>query len=273
MKKIALIIALCSFFWAEAQDSTVNVSSSNNSEFMPVKGDIGVGFKVSLLSITNFTNPSSSNANEAFLRYFLSESTAVRARLGLSYSRRSDENWVTRDGASEPWDQVRDQQIRHIASHRIALGLEKRPAKLRSKSDRIQGYYGGSAILGYQSTTGSITYGNGMARGNVAPTSTSNFNAGFSGQARNRLTSFNTGHVITGGVRGFVGAEIFIMKNFSASFEVGTNLLYTFQSREFQNFERFTTELETYSTITDRSGSFSTETDNLDGALVLMLYF
>lgn len=249
----------------------------SEESMLPESGTIGLGYNVGSLlrtagnlfygSSTN-NNHFVNNDNTIFAKYYLSESMAVRAQVRIGVGSGNFSHWVAQDGSTNPWVQVEDQFSQNTQNHSIGLGLE-----FRRGSERLQGYYGGSAIFGFSQDKGEYTYGNAMNRANGNPTYTSNFNNGSTTSGSDRVTSYTSGNGMSIGARGFIGSEFFLKKYLAIGAEFGWGAYYNTGMTGTETRERFTTELETYNVEFERNGGLTIDTDSFDGAVFLIAYF
>ncbi len=249
----------------------------SEESMLPESGTIGLGYNVGSLlrtagnlfygSSTN-NNHFVNNDNAIFAKYYLSESMAIRAQVRIGVGSGNFSHWVAQDGGTNPWVQVEDQFSQNTQNHSIGLGLE-----FRRGSERLQGYYGGSAIFGFSQDKGEYTYGNAMNRANGNPTYTNNFNNGSTTSGSDRVTSYTSGNGMSIGARGFIGSEFFLKKYLAIGAEFGWGAYYNTGMTGTETRERFTTELETYSVEFERNGGLSIDTDSFDGAVFLIAYF
>ena len=132
---------------------------------------------------------------------------------------------------------VKDTWTRSSTGIVIGGGIEKRKGK-----GRLQGFYGGEALLSYQATTTDrYTYGNALTQNptddqpDVNPGDatystnwgTNNLNGVFNqnaGVTSARLLNSKVGESIGLGIRGFIGAEYFFMPKMSIGGEFGWGL-------------------------------------------------
>ena len=175
----------------------------------------------------------------------------------------------------------------------LAAGIEMRKGKTR-----LQGYYGGEAGLYLNMGREKFTYGNalvasttGSAQVNVSAaddfTGASNVNAsapiqGITGSAR--ATEIKNGTTISFGVRGFIGAEYFVLPKMSIGGEFGWGLGLSSTGKSKTTWESVggPATAPTVGTTTiegSKNGGFGLDTDGNNsvwgptGSLRLNLYF
>ncbi len=125
----------------------------------------------------------------------------------------------------------------------LGAGLEQRRG-----STRLQGYYGAMAMLSYGGGRTSYTYGDGKAEGN--------------------LTEEKDGSTIGFGVRGFIGAEYFVLPKISIGGEFGWGL--GFHSMSAGSSTVLDADLQEVTEKTESSSGFGIDTDNSSMGLAPM---
>ncbi len=230
MKKtlaIALAFGVASAF---AQDLT----SKKGEPILPEAGDwaIGVDAAPFLNYAGNMLNGNTSNAapemnflagNSAILgKMFKDEKTAYRAGIRLGFGSMKTQGLPDQDGytGAPPTPTVTD--VMKVSQRNIALtaGMEMRRGKTR-----LQGYYGAEAGLALGGSKTTYTYGNAYSSTNPAPTIW-DFNTGTQGAAASRTTESKAGGTFGIGIRGFIGAEYFILPKMSIGGEFGWGLVF-----------------------------------------------
>ena len=236
MKKSVLALALAfGVTTAFAQDLT----SKKGEPILPEAGDWGLG--VDATPFINFAgnlfnNSTSNNApswnfltsNQTISgKYFTDEKTAYRGAIRLGFGSTTYKNYVTQDISgtpSNPPATVLDE--RKVSENGIGLsaGIEMRRGKTR-----LQGYYGGELGIFFGGTKETYTYGNAAdaTTNGLDPTSTDwnspkaggGYNTLFSGVGRR--TEWKGGSTMQIGLRGFIGAEYFILAKISVAGEFG----------------------------------------------------
>ena len=297
MKKSVLALAMAfGVTGAFAQDLT----SKKGEPFLPEAGDWSIGIEAApflnyagqMLSTAGASSPSFNflAGNQSILgKMFKDEKTAYRAgiRLGFGGSKESAE--VTKlyaDPAAAPTSYTfpsRPEMVinEHKTSTRniaITGGIEMRRGKTR-----LQGFYGGELGFGIAGRTQKYTYGNAL----VAATSTTpgvgvaaadNFNGNVTstavsqGQAGDaRMTERKDNKSMTFGLRGFIGAEYFIIPKISIAGEFGwglglTKFGATKTTYEMRGMSSSATaqSVGTIEVEGQKSGNWSFDTDNLN---------
>jgi len=243
---VATAIAL-GLFTANAQDLT----SKKGEPILPEEGDWGLGINATpfLDYIGNFFGKTASNtapdwefltSNQTIVgKYFKDATTAYRAaiRLGLTNSTTKK---LTEDRSylppSPPPSNLAPEAIKTVENSAkysttkigISAGLE-----LRKGKTRLQGFYGGEVGLFFGSRKDVYTYGNALNPSgnppvivdaikdnidgtNIESTIIANYQIGSA-----RVTERKTSGIFQFGIRGFIGAEYFILPKISIGGEFG----------------------------------------------------
>ncbi|MCA6364864.1 MAG: hypothetical protein IM638_17670 [Bacteroidetes bacterium] len=286
MKKSTLIVAALAFgvTSAFAQDLT----SKKGEPILPEAGDwaIGVDATPFLDYFGNFIGGNGSNygtANWAFTnpfamitgKMFVSPNMAYRGMLRIGFGSETMKNFVTDDASTAtPPATVTDEM--KVSGNFIGLGggLEWRRGKTR-----LQGYYGGMAMVMFGGGKTSYSYGNAFSSTNTTPTTTSDFLTGTSAAAGSRITEDKSGSTLGFGVRGFIGAEYFVLPKLSVGGEFGWGLALSRTGDGEQTVESWNgTAATSTTTKTAGGGSFGVDTDNANfgmapGALFIHFHF
>lgn len=288
MKKSVLALALAfGVTTAFAQDLT----SKKGEPILPEAGDWGLGidatpflsYAKSFIGAGAGTSAPTWNAltSTPFTitgKYFVDEKTAYRGAVNLGFSSQKWSNIVT-DDASTATPPATKEDTKSTSGNTIGLsgGIEMRKGKTR-----LQGYYGGEVALGIWGTHDKYTYGNAFSTTNTNPTSTTNWstvpNAGT--PSGSRTTDNKNGSTFTFGVRGFVGAEYFIMAKMSIGGEFGWGLGFTSTGEGSSTTESWNgTGTTTTTNKTGKSSAFSLGADTKNsyfgptGSLRFNMYF
>jgi len=293
MKKQILTIALAftSVMALNAQEMSLTsedgsggnsgaISSKKGMSILPESGDMAVGIDAvpflnfmgnSLNNSTNNTvfNNFTTNNQTIYGKYFLSDASAVRARIRIGYNNAVDKNLVDDNDDPDPEKFVEDK--RAISAMQVVLGGGY---EMRRGKGRVQGYYGGEAVFGYGSGKTKYTYANEYRPANTTPTTTDNFDQGTTFQAASRTLETKQGNTIMFGARGFFGAEYFFAPKMSIGAEFGWGLNFSTTGNGESTSEGWTgTEAEEVTTETANGRDINLDTDNASGAIVLMLHF
>ncbi|MCE3259049.1 MAG: hypothetical protein K0S12_690 [Bacteroidetes bacterium] len=310
-KSIALVALAFGVSSAFAQDLT----SKKGEPMLPEAGDWGVAIDATpfLTYAGHFfgktSNPATpswnffTNSQTITGKYFQDASTAYRGSLRIGLQSASTRSMVT-DRAQATNTTVTfptaDPMVENVWKRSnttigLAAGIEKRKGKTR-----LQGFYGGEAGIYMAMQKDKYTYGNALTPTSgtvigVGVTSaddfgTGNYNSaapiqGINGDAR--ATEVKAGTVFSFGVRGFIGAEYFILPKMSLGGEFGWGLgisstgksRTTWESRGTSNAPGSTQTTGTTEIEGAKNGGFWLDTDNKNsvwgptGSLRLALHF
>jgi hypothetical protein len=244
MKKTLALAFAFGVASAFAQDLT----SKKGEPILPEAGDWSIGIDASpFLNYAGnlFSGATSSNGAPTwnFLnnnytiigKMFKDEKTAYRGILRIGLNSASYKNNVDKDFATAPTfpattEQVEDKLKMGQTFVGLGGGIEMRRGKTR-----LQGYYGGDAMFWMSSSKATMTYGNvmsstGTASQTTTPNSTDWGTLNWStlapgsiseGASGSRTTSWKSGSTIGLAVRGFIGAEYFVLPKISIGGEFG----------------------------------------------------
>ena len=303
MKKSVLALAMAfGVTTAFAQDLT----SKKGEPILPEAGDWGIAVDATpfLNYAGNMFGKSANNTapifnflagNNAILgKYFKDEKTAYRLGINIGYASHSATNLIDQNNftGTGQTPQVTDKCVVKSTGFGLTGGMEMRKGKTR-----LQGYYGGELGLYFGSSKQTYTYGNvyglsGSAGTSTDPTSTA-WSVGSNGApvatgtyaaqtAGGRATLDKTGTNIQFGVRGFVGAEYFILPKMSLGGEFGWGIGIDRTGAGSSTVEAIYTagsNATTQTTKTGTKGAFVVGTDNRNsffgptGSLRLNMYF
>ena len=210
---------------AFAQDLT----SKKGEPYLPEAGDRAISFDAApfLTYAGNLFNGSTAVNGSPSVNYvsnmpwgivgkmFKDEKTAYRAMLRIGMGSTTWENFVMQDGQADPNVTVMDEK--KTSTHNVLLGggLEMRRGKTR-----LQGYYGGMIWISLGGSKSTYTYGNDFSTTNTSPTGT-DFTTMTSGPMVTRTADSKAGSTFGFGLRGFLGAEYFILPKISVGAEYG----------------------------------------------------
>ena len=248
---IALVFAAGSVF---AQEETKKERGNKDfSEILPHAGDFALGLDMayfiksihgSIMQPTAVNNPTvmapqqwqRSFGSDFFGKYFLTNKSALRARLGIRIDNFTEREFVADDVANllNPLgnDPITMEQTVDVWKQRntmIELGIGY---EYRRSLWRVQGYVGGEVFGGIVPRRDYFEYGNPMTATNQAPTTTSWWDAG--GNPVN-MDPLGTGSYrgldsktfgFTAGAAAFIGADLFICRNVSIGAEFNLEARY-----------------------------------------------
>lgn len=188
-------------------------------------------------SVIGLNNPTMS----IFGKYFLTDQTALRLNVGIGINSTTKSAYVTDDAAvaEDPLsvDLVEDTYKLRESGMSVAIGYE-----WRRGGKRLQGFWGGQAILAHSNNKHFFGYGNAITEINQNPTSinwTSAPSLSDNIGGNSRLLMQSDGRSWTYGVGGFVGVEYYIAPKISIGCEMSLNLLWTTGGKKYQKSERF----------------------------------
>lgn len=283
----------------QAQDEPLAASSPTKPAkpvtiYTPQAGDIGLSVDLLAPIMTYVGNMFNDNTNNVFpttfsgpnysgnvsvsVRYFLWDDMALRAALSVNNVSATTKAYVTDDAAraANPLsiDLVTDSRTVINNDAYLALGIE-----LRRGYKRLQGFYGGQLIGGFQSQTTKYAYGNAITSLNQAPSqafpSTPLNNVG--GNSRLLTTNTALGRDFLIGVGGFVGLEYFILPKLAVGGEVNLSLMAIFGGQEYEKSERYNASSAKVEENTRLASPGSTtwvlNTHQVGNGIYLALYF
>lgn len=296
MKKQLLIVMLSGLvvtaFGQDTETAPAAKKSSSSSEpmvnkkghvILPEAGDIGIGMDAvpffryagNLMNANTNNSPNTGFArvqestiqNTLYGKYYLKDNMAIRARLRIGHTTNTTNAQVREDGIgfNVPDAFVSDERTQKINQNAVGAGVE-----FRRGHNRLQGYYGGEAIVSWGNTKDSISYGNDLSQSNATPTSTNflglNNNAG-------RVLSRESNQIFGWGVRAFGGVEYFIAPKISIGAEFGWGLQVTNRKNNKTTYERYTLEYEVYTIEDGNTSTINLDTDNFDGSINVFFHF
>lgn len=230
MKKaiISLTFVFAAVAFANAQDLT----TKKGFTILPEAGDYVIGFNAVpvvdfFLNVVNIqVNTGQTSQHPGYVggfnqvlvgKYFLEDLKAIRVKLAINTASAKGSTFFDNpvdvfNGVAEPGE-VED--ISKVGNSNIILGggLE-----LRRGHNRLQGFYGGEAFLGFASNSVHNTWAvemnqdaitNGYLNGDGTPV------------AAGRILDQTSGMAITFGLRGFAGVEYFFAPKISVAAEFG----------------------------------------------------
>lgn len=219
--------------FSDAGNNTINATD--------VGGVPSIGFPVA----PGLQNPTIS----IFGKYFLTDQTALRLNVGIGIGSKTQRGYAPDDAAlvADPLSvaQVEDSYKYRSTGFSLAAGYE-----WRRGGKRLQGFWGGQAVVAYSNSKHFFNYGNAITEINQTPSPTSTvWDNPVSGQTvptlnpnignNSRLLQQNDGRSWTYGVGGFVGVEYYIAPKIAIGCEMSLNLLWTTEGKSLQKSERF----------------------------------
>lgn len=253
-KKVLLLATVFAATTTFAQDLT----SKKGEPMMPESGDWAISFDAApflnyfgqMLSNAGATSPTVgySNGYPWAIRgkMFKDEKTAYRAGIRLGFGNNkwtmmtddASDNMSTPAGYPTPSPEVEDIYTKSYNGIVLSGGMEMRRGKTR-----LQGYYGGEILIGMMGTKYAFEYGNAINTNTDATAvdgsngsnfgmvidmdgdgvgDDDNFTNDFAGNTARRTETKMSSMMI--GLRGFIGAEFFILPKISIGAEYGWGL-------------------------------------------------
>jgi len=293
MKKTMLFFAagLCLAGTAISQDDSV-YTNKNGEAMLPASGDWAIGFDAApflnyagnLLN-SNATSPTADwidvNTMDITGKMFVDANTAYRLRVRLGFGSGSWTNKVQNDkavfDAGQAGNLVVDDVVDDVLKYSynaitFGAGMEKRRG-----SGRIQGVYGGEALISLGGGKNTYTYGNDFS--DDYATTTTDWGTNINGNER--TTEDNPGGTFGLALRGFIGVEMFVSPKVSIAAEYGWGLGFsstgdgTESSEEWglTNVTATANSKIVHSYETGGASSFGIDTDNSGGQLKIMFHF
>lgn len=226
-------------------------------------------------AVPGLNNPTMS----LFGKYFLTDQTALRLNVGIGVNSTTQSAYVTDEAAvaEDPLsvDLVEDTYKYRESGISVAAGYE-----WRRGGKRLQGFWGGQAILAYSNNKHFFGYGNAITELNQTPISSNwpsapSISNNIGGNSR--LLTQSDGSSWTYGVGGFVGVEYYIAPKISIGCEMSLNLLWTTGGKKYQKSERFNPDfnrVEENTRWTGKSDSgFRFGTENIGTSLFVAFSF
>ena len=231
MKKIMMTVVVvlsASILFAQV-DTNSQLVSKKGIAILPETGDYSISIDAQpfLYYLGNMFNSNVSNPAPTFNftadhpvqivgKYMVDANTAYRGIVRMGYNNDVTDFYVMKDGQTEPNPSVvvKDSYTRTQSLFAIGGGLEKRRGK-----GRVQGFYGGQAIIAIGTDNKKYTYGNAITADNTIPTRTA-FTAPITRGTQDAFVLENTDGTSFGLIlEGFVGVEYFFAPKFSISGE------------------------------------------------------
>lgn len=277
MKTKVFFVAALVGLGSIANAQTTQVTNDKGSVVTPEAGDWAIGFNAAPMFdyVGNMFNGSTSNSlstqfidanNAIYGKMFVDENTAYRASIRIGTGSTT---------IGSVYGGMNGDSLTNTAKYSgsaivLGGGIEKRRGH-----GRLQGYYGGELqiSLGGSQSTENYEY--------AVTADTANFNAGvlvdeFGDPSLSRTDSKKYGTTFGLGLRGFIGAEYFVLPKISIAAEYGWGLGFSSTGAA----ETVTTTLDPTDNTTEqttvlggKSSSFNIDTDNLSGAIRVMFHF
>lgn len=291
MKK--LIVSACLLMSAlvlSAQEETINQRPDNASvtnkfghQVLPVAGDYALGIDAApfFKYLGNMFNGNTGNNSPTFDgfgtqiygKYFLTDQTAVRARLSFDFGSDRLSHTVTQDPIDplNPNKTTVDYFTTDNSKVNLSLGYE-----FRRGYRRLQGFYGAEVGLGFSSMTKKYSYGNVMTAANQTPTSW-DFENGTESNLAARMLKSSNGMLINAGLNGFVGVEYFVAPKLSIGGELQLGVygqMSTLGSSKYEQYNAHTGNVENYTHRINKGAANNIHFKTLaTGSLFVMFHF
>lgn len=294
MKKSILAVAVILGSTAFAQ----KMESKHGEAYLPASGDWAIG-----VDATPFLNyfgnliGGGQNANNAptwnYLttnqtitgKYFVEDDMAYRASIRLGFGSMGEKVMVADrsidPAAASTWPAIAS-EVENTAKYGstnigIGVGLEKRRG-----FGRLQGFYGAELGFNINSASEKYTYGNALTASTsavdvnitAADDFGSNLTTDVDGQGNTnnaRITEMKSGLGFGLGLRGFIGAEYFVLPRLAIGGEFGWGLVFVSQGASSTTYETegFTAtgtveQIETRTIEGAKSSMFGVDTDNVN---------
>jgi len=252
MKKSTLLIAAValSASAAFAQDLT----SKKGEAFLPEAGDWSIGIDATpvLNYVGNMFNGNTFNSaptwnflntNQTIIgKMYSTETMAYRGILRIGFTSNKTAMKVNDDANTTvptfPAINEPAEDVMKMSSHFIGLGAGM---EMRRGKTRLQGFYGADAMIWLSGSKSSYEYANAFSSTNPNP-STSDFGTGNTTPGGaivwgGREIEGKSGSMFGIGVRGFIGAEYFIIPKLSIGGEFGWGVGFTTTGEGTQTWE------------------------------------
>ncbi len=261
---------------------TTEVKDNNDMVVTPQAGDWAIGFNANPLinyvgnmfngSTGNtfnsaFINSTGSAANAIYGKYFIDANTALRGSFRLRTASGTSNVLTDTNTINSNPAYITDEFKASGGAVVLGFGIEKRRGH-----NRLQGYYGGEALITLGGTTPNLTntYEVALDSASIADGYVNN----------GRVLTSKAGSSFGVGARGFIGAEYFFAPKISISAEYGWGVSFSRTSggetvTDNWGIDGTATEPSNFqvTTETGKSSSFNLDTDNLGGAIRLMFHF
>ncbi len=255
--------------------STATFAQEEN--YLPESGDwaIGVDATPFLNYVGNLIGGNDGNVSPSWTylttnqtitgKMFVSEDMAYRGSLRLGFGSSKGGAMIGQDGAAAPTypalpTEVEDSWKAGSTNIGLSGGIE-----YRRGHGRLQGFYGGELGLSVSSSNATYTYGNPMTTTGASTTDFgSNLTVDTYGNAA-RITESKSGSTMSFGLRGFIGAEYFVLPKLAIGGEFGWGLGFSSTGASSVSLE--STDGASIGTQTldgSKSSSFGFDTDNVN---------
>ncbi len=258
-----MALALCTsgVFAQTTPPAATELTSKRGATMLPETGDWALGIDASpvLTYVGSFLGNAANNAptwgyvtgtNLSITgKYFKDEKTAYRVMLRLGFGGNTQNAYSKQDGQALPDVTVKDSKS--VSQRNIILGggMEMRRGKTR-----LQGFYGAMLMFGILGSDTTYAYGNAFSTTNQVPTRT-NFGTNQAGATWTKDNAAGSAFMI--GVRGFIGAEYFILPKLSVGAEFGWGFGFSNQGDGSRSTEYWDAAKNAVATTTMKTGGTS----------------
>ncbi len=265
-KTITIVAASIIGVSAFAQDLT----SKKGELFLPEAKEIGLSVEATpfLNYLGNFFGKTNNNNAPTFnflnnrqsiaIKYFLDAKSAIRASIRIGIRNQKDD--IIFPVTTGPVNnQVRTEYTdkRTITGNDVIIGVGY---EARRGKTRLQGYYGGDFYVGTGKSKTEYEYALALSSTSVpaVPQHINRFNG-----ADNDVIDRTGGREFTVGLRGFIGAEYFILPKLSIGGEFGWGVARTSQAKGLKNTETLDVNNNIFKETTNTGGNtfFGLDTD------------
>ena len=292
MKKVLLSVLSVGLLFSGvyAQDDSTDddqggLTSRKGETILPEAEDWAIGFDAApflqyagrFLGTGNVAPTANFATTDASIigKYFVDAETAYRGRLRIgmgssSASTLTDTSLAANGGQGLPeyeGNYIEDVTTTKYNAVTLGGGLEKRKG-----NTRIQGFYGGEALVTFGGSSTMTNYGLDMGTNTVQ----------YSNVGTSRTLETSGGNVFGLGVRGFIGAEVFIFPKLSIAAEYGWGFGWSTTSETISRTENWQLASSTATTpslvekeirTSGRSSGWAVDTDNSGGQLNIIFHF
>lgn len=266
MKKLTLLIAAVSI---TAAVTAQNLTNRKGESILPEQGDWALGINADpfLSYLGNMFNGNTNNASPT-LQYvstpwaitgkkFITDKQAWRAKVRFGIGSVKQAQLVDMDLTSTTTTDTTKmvEDLQKTSSYNIGLGFGK---EWRRGKTRLQGFYGWEGMLWLTGGKIKYDYGNAFSTDDPSPTSY-DFVANTSGPASIRVVERKNGNTFGIGVRGFIGAEYFIIPKISVGAEYGWGLGFSSTSEGSKISEAWDSASSQKKSIEERTSGRSSQ--------------
>lgn len=280
MKNIILIVIVALFtFNISAQETDSILRSKKGTPILPQAGDWAIGADAApyLNYFGNLFNNSTYNdldlGNQTlYLRYFLTDKSAVRLLVGLNKSNDISRYNVRDDAAyfqnELSLKETEDKSIENETETNLDLGYQ-----IFRGYGRLRGFYGAHLTYSLNRTRVEYTYGNPMTSANPTPSSYFNYN----GNARTLESDGGYYHSVGAGLIG--GVEYYFAPKICIGGELTLTVYNTWKTQGNSTTEHWNgskiVEMDAENSPAGRTstGVYTHQPSNFNGSLYLMFHF